>query len=62
MFKQQDFIMEPDIIGHLNSYFSANGDPELVIDLLSSNYNAIAQSVNLLAEWLIMTGELCRVT
>ncbi|KAI1292084.1 Negative elongation factor D [Halotydeus destructor] len=56
LFQRKDFIMEPDIINQLKRYFSADGDPEKVIDLLSANYDAVAQSVNLLAEWLIMTG------
>lgn len=37
-------------------YFQAAGNPEQVVDLLSENYQAIAQTANLLAEWLIMTG------
>ncbi|XP_023219870.1 negative elongation factor C/D-like [Centruroides sculpturatus] len=37
-------------------YFQAGGNPEQVVDLLSENYHAIAQTANLLAEWLIMAG------
>lgn len=37
-------------------YFQAGGSPENVIQLLSENYTAVAQTVNLLAEWLIQTG------
>ena len=37
-------------------YFQAGGNPEKVVELLSGNYHAIAQTANLLAEWLIMTG------
>lgn len=39
-------------------YFQAGGSPENVIQLLSENYTAVAQTVNLLAEWLIQTGML----
>lgn len=39
------------------SYFKAGGSPELVIQLLSDNYSAVAQTVNLLAEWLIQMGK-----
>uniref|UniRef100_A0A668AVX5 Negative elongation factor complex member C/D n=1 Tax=Myripristis murdjan TaxID=586833 RepID=A0A668AVX5_9TELE len=37
-------------------YFQAGGSPEHVIQLLSENYSAVAQTVNLLAEWLIQMG------
>ena len=37
-------------------YFKAGGAPEQVVELLSDNYAAIAQTANLLAEWLILTG------
>lgn len=40
----------------LPRYFQAGGSPENVIQLLSENYTAVAQTVNLLAEWLIQTG------
>ena len=39
-------------------YFQAGGSPEHVIQLLSENYSAVAQTVNLLAEWLIQMGKL----
>ena len=39
-------------------YFQAGGNPEQVIELLSHNYSAVAQMANLLAEWLILGGEL----
>lgn len=42
----------------LSRYFQAGGSPENVIHLLSENYTAVAQTVNLLAEWLIQTGAL----
>ena len=38
-------------------YFQAGGMPEKVVELLSDNYTAVAQTVNLLAEWLIMCGK-----
>uniref|UniRef100_A0A8C6USA9 Negative elongation factor complex member C/D n=1 Tax=Neogobius melanostomus TaxID=47308 RepID=A0A8C6USA9_9GOBI len=46
-FSSRDYIME---------YFQAGGSPEHVIQLLSENYSAVAQTVNLLAEWLIQMG------
>ncbi|XP_074596702.1 negative elongation factor complex member TH1 [Brevipalpus obovatus] len=55
-FSSQDFIMEPDIVNTLKRFFQVGGNPEEVVSLLSENYHAIAQTVNLLAEWLIMTG------
>lgn len=55
-FSSQDFIMEPEIFTQLKRYFQSGGNPEQVIDLLSENYHAIAQTANLLAEWLIMAG------
>lgn len=36
-------------------YVKAGGNPDNVVDYLSSNYDAIAQTSNLLAEWLLMT-------
>lgn len=54
-FSAEDYIMEPGIISSLGRYFQAGGNPEQVVELLSSNYHAIAQTANLLAEWLIMT-------
>lgn len=55
-FSSQDYIMEPDIVNQLKRFFQAGGSPEEVVNLLSENYHATAQTVNLLAEWLIMTG------
>ncbi|XP_076370703.1 negative elongation factor complex member TH1 isoform X2 [Tachypleus tridentatus] len=55
-FSSQDFIMEPGIFLQLKSFFQSGGNPEQVVDLLSGNYQAIAQTANLLAEWLIMAG------
>ncbi|XP_039265499.1 negative elongation factor D-like [Styela clava] len=51
-----DYIMEPSIFNTLKGYFQAGGMPEKVVELLSDNYTAVAQTVNLLAEWLIMCG------
>lgn len=52
-------LPERFIIQYLSScsYFKAGGSPELVIQLLSDNYSAVAQTVNLLAEWLIQMGK-----
>ncbi|XP_041059663.1 negative elongation factor C/D isoform X1 [Carcharodon carcharias] len=55
-FSSRDYIMEPPIFNTLKRYFQAGGSPEHVIQMLSENYTAVAQTVNLLAEWLIQTG------
>lgn len=57
-FKTPDYIMEPGIFGQLKRYFQAGGNPEQVIEQLSNNYSAVAQMANLLAEWLILAGNL----
>ena len=49
--------MEPDIISQLKRFFSAEGSPEVVIDLLCNNYHAVAQTANLLAEMLCSSGK-----
>jgi hypothetical protein len=56
LFSSTDFIMEPTIFDTIKTYFMHGGEPGPVVDLLSDNYTAMAQTVNLLAEWLIMTG------
>uniref|UniRef100_UPI00398F7277 negative elongation factor C/D isoform X2 n=1 Tax=Pristiophorus japonicus TaxID=55135 RepID=UPI00398F7277 len=55
-FSSRDYIMEPPVFNTLKRYFQAGGSPEHVIQMLSENYTAVAQTVNLLAEWLIQTG------
>ncbi|XP_056294204.1 negative elongation factor C/D isoform X1 [Pseudoliparis swirei] len=55
-FSSRDYIMEPAIFNTLKTYFQSGGSPEHVIQLLSENYSAVAQTVNLLAEWLIQMG------
>uniref|UniRef100_A0A8C5QZP7 Negative elongation factor complex member C/D n=1 Tax=Leptobrachium leishanense TaxID=445787 RepID=A0A8C5QZP7_9ANUR len=55
-FSGKDYIMEPAIFNTLKRYFQAGGSPETVIQLFSENYSAVAQTVNLLAEWLIQSG------
>uniref|UniRef100_A0A2K5ITI2 Negative elongation factor complex member C/D n=1 Tax=Colobus angolensis palliatus TaxID=336983 RepID=A0A2K5ITI2_COLAP len=49
-FSTRDYIMEPSIFNTLKRYFQAGGSPENVIQLLSENYTAVAQT------WLIQTG------
>uniref|UniRef100_A0A673LHM5 Negative elongation factor C/D-like n=1 Tax=Sinocyclocheilus rhinocerous TaxID=307959 RepID=A0A673LHM5_9TELE len=56
-FSSRDYIMEPTVFNTLKTYFQAGGSPEHVIQLLSENYSAVAQTVNLLAEWLIQMEE-----
>ncbi|XP_073233428.1 negative elongation factor D-like [Porites lutea] len=55
-FAAKDFIMEPDIFNNIRRYYHAGGIPEEMVTLLSENYSGIAQSTNLLANWLIVTG------
>lgn len=55
-FATPDYIMEPGIFAQLKRYFQAGGNPEQVIEQLSQNYTAVAQTANLLAEWLILGG------
>ena len=40
----------------VDRYIIAGGPPEKVVELLSVNYKAVAQTVNVMAEWLIMCG------
>lgn len=56
MFSGTDYIMEPGVFNQLKRYFSAGGSPKQVIQVLSDNYKAVAQTANLLAEWLIQAG------
>ncbi|KAL9974128.1 hypothetical protein ACROYT_G011129 [Oculina patagonica] len=55
-FSTKDFIMEPDIFNNIRRYYQAGGMHEEMVKLLSDNYTGIAQSTNLLANWLIVTG------
>ncbi|ELT99304.1 hypothetical protein CAPTEDRAFT_160748, partial [Capitella teleta] len=55
-FSNTDFIMEPGVFSTLKRYFKSGGSPEVVVQLLSDNYMAIAQTANLIAEWLIQAG------
>ena len=42
----------------IDRYFQAGGNHEEMVKLLSENYTGIAQSTNLLANWLIVTGKI----
>ncbi|KAL3276242.1 hypothetical protein HHI36_020958 [Cryptolaemus montrouzieri] len=55
-FATPDYIMEPGIFTQLKRYFQSGGNPLQVIEELSSNYTAVAQMANLIAEWLIIGG------
>ncbi|XP_071785026.1 negative elongation factor D-like [Asterias amurensis] len=55
-FASTDYIMESGVFKDLKRYFQSGGTPEQVVLLLSENYTAVAQTVNLFAEWLIFTG------
>lgn len=50
-------FLDQHILYVCHRYFLAGGSPEHVIQLLSENYSAVAQTVNLLAEWLIQMGK-----
>ncbi|EDO29868.1 predicted protein, partial [Nematostella vectensis] len=49
-------VMEPDVFSYIRRYFLVGGPREELVKLLSENYCGIAQSANLLANWLILTG------
>ncbi|CAD5115408.1 DgyrCDS4385 [Dimorphilus gyrociliatus] len=55
-FESKDFIMESNVFQQLQQYFTAGGSPDTAVDLLSSNYSALAQMANFLAELQIMAG------
>ena len=55
-FHLKDFIMEPSVIEFLNTYVLKGGTPEDAIQNLSSSYVALAQMVNLLADWMVHLG------
>lgn len=56
LFSSKDYIMEPGVFSTLKRFLQAGGSPEKVVEMLSDNYTAVAQTVNLLAEWLIQAG------
>lgn len=56
IFATPDYIMEPGIFSQLKKFFQAGGSPLQVIEELSTNYTAVAQMANLIAEWLIIGG------
>ncbi|KAK2156330.1 hypothetical protein LSH36_216g06069 [Paralvinella palmiformis] len=55
-FASNDYIMEPEVFNMLKRYFKAGGSPEQVVQLLSDNYTAVAQTANLMADMLISAG------
>ncbi|TKR93722.1 hypothetical protein L596_008129 [Steinernema carpocapsae] len=52
LFGQTDFVMEPQVVPSVMAFLAAGGSPETAIDLLSSNYSALAQTCNLIGDWL----------
>ena len=54
---QTDYIMEPGVAQTIKTFIRHGGQPAQVVALLSDNYIAMAQHVNLLAEWLILRYE-----
>lgn len=51
-----DYIMEPDANAVVQSFLSAGGSAEKMLELLSGNYIAAAQMINVMAEWLMLAG------
>ena len=49
-----DYIMELGVSQTVKTYIRHGGRPAEVVALLTDNYEAMAQHVNLLAEWLIL--------
>ncbi|KAG7280488.1 hypothetical protein CRUP_022017 [Coryphaenoides rupestris] len=52
-FSSRDYIMEPAVFNTLKTYFQAGGSPEHVIQLLSENYSAVAQTTPAWLEQMI---------
>lgn len=48
----KDYVMEPQVVSTVLAFFQAGGQPERVIDLLSSNYHGYGQLANLFGSWL----------
>jgi len=46
-----------NLLFSLYRYFKAGGSPEQVVQLLSDNYTAVAQTANLMADMLISAGK-----
>uniref|UniRef100_A0A915AD77 Negative elongation factor D n=2 Tax=Parascaris univalens TaxID=6257 RepID=A0A915AD77_PARUN len=47
-----DFVMEPQIVGILGSFFQCGGNPEMVVNLLADNYCSLGQICNILGDWM----------
>ena len=54
--KKDDGIMEPNCLNNIKNFMDLGGNPAIVVQLLAVNYKAVAQTVNLLASWLIQAG------
>ncbi|MFH4975545.1 hypothetical protein AB6A40_002254 [Gnathostoma spinigerum] len=52
MLRLPDFVMEPQIVTTLESFFQCGGDPETVINSLSDGYCALGKLCNLLGDWM----------
>jgi hypothetical protein len=55
-FSSKDYIMEPRVIDTLMTYFTAGGQPEMVVKCLSENYQGLESYANLLGRWLSDLG------
>ena len=51
-------ILAPDVF--VNASVSVGTPPEQVVQLLSDNYTAVAQTANLMADMLISAGKMVR--
>lgn len=57
MFKTKDAIMEPSFLEYLRLYFDVGGDPTEAVPVIAQSYEGVAQSANLLIEWLLQIDE-----
>ena len=48
----RDYVMEPGVVSTLLAYFTAGGEAEKVVELLTKNYDGLAQYANLFGCWL----------
>ncbi|KAL3116050.1 hypothetical protein niasHT_007350 [Heterodera trifolii] len=53
LFSMTDFVMEPEVVATMLTFFQTGGQPERVVDLLSNNYQGFGQFSNLFACWLV---------
>jgi hypothetical protein len=42
-----------------HSFLKAGGSVDRLLELMCDNYHAVAQMINVMAEWLMLAGEFC---